>query len=93
MGYDRFIGGTASAFKEGDNIKIEARPIEQIGNYSKNITMKISSVTYKIILGKYDKELLRSLNCHGSNANLIYEHETSSLNTSAMATFPIVIFY
>lgn len=93
MGYDKFIGGTANAFKEGDNIKIEAKPIEQIANYNKNTTMKISSVTYKIILGRYDKELLGSLNCHGSNINLMYEHETSSINTSAMATFPIVFFY
>jgi hypothetical protein len=41
MGYDRFIAGTANAFREGDTIKIEAKPIEQINIYNKNTTMNI----------------------------------------------------
>lgn len=76
MGYDRFMAGTANAFREGDTIKIEAKPIEKIGSYNKNTTMKIISVSYKIVLGRYDKELLRMLNCQGNQPELMFEHET-----------------
>ncbi len=54
MGYDRFMAGTANAFKEGDSIKIEARPIEKISSYNKNTSMKVISVSYKIVLGTYE---------------------------------------
>ena len=37
--------------------------------------MKITSVTYKIILGRYEKELLSTLNCY-ENEVLKYEYET-----------------